>query len=239
MAANEMPSPRLVPSDSPGSCRGFFCARDHSVRRLSRFEAVSCRGRECYGELPGNAMVRREGSTLQVIVSGCSNAGVSVSTVQCERRNNINTAGGRFAGTSGSPIHFRCRHRGRASGADADLADEVGNSIPPSRADRACSGFCHGQGLAQRGEPGPMARAFEKRPPRPPEAYAGPPRRHAICAEVPAYVKHLQGAEAMAARGLEFLILMAFDRDEEGEFQPAFDPLEQQSEDRAIRGAGR
>jgi hypothetical protein len=28
---------------------------------------------------------------------------------------------------------------------------------------------------------------------------------------------------------------MAFDRVEEGELQPAFDPMEQQSEDRAIR----
>ncbi|NGN44758.1 hypothetical protein G6N74_27250 [Mesorhizobium sp. CGMCC 1.15528] len=35
----------------------------------------------------------------------------------------------------------------------------------------------------------------------------------------------------------KLIVVMAFDRDEEGELQPAFDPMEQQTEDRAIRTA--
>lgn len=33
----------------------------------------------------------------------------------------------------------------------------------------------------------------------------------------------------------KLIVVMAFDRDSEGELQPAFDPMEQQSEERAIR----
>ena len=39
------------------------------------------------------------------------------------------------------------------------------------------------------------------------------------------------------AKHPKLIVVMAFDRDEEGEPQPAFDPLEQQSEDRAIQTA--
>ena len=35
----------------------------------------------------------------------------------------------------------------------------------------------------------------------------------------------------------KLIVVMAFDRDEAGELQPAFDPMEQQSEERAIRTA--
>lgn len=35
----------------------------------------------------------------------------------------------------------------------------------------------------------------------------------------------------------KLIVVMAFDRDEEGELQPAFDPMEQQSEERAVRVA--
>lgn len=35
----------------------------------------------------------------------------------------------------------------------------------------------------------------------------------------------------------KLIVVMAFDRDSEGELQPAFDPMEQQSEERAIRTA--
>jgi hypothetical protein len=41
----------------------------------------------------------------------------------------------------------------------------------------------------------------------------------------------------MAERAPKLIVVMAFDRDEEGELQPAFDPLEQQSEERAVRVA--
>lgn len=36
----------------------------------------------------------------------------------------------------------------------------------------------------------------------------------------------------------KLIVVMAFDRDEEGELQPAFDPMEQQSEEQAIHGTG-
>lgn len=39
------------------------------------------------------------------------------------------------------------------------------------------------------------------------------------------------------AKHPKLIVVVAFDRDEEGELQPAFDPMEQQSEDRAIRTA--
>lgn len=35
----------------------------------------------------------------------------------------------------------------------------------------------------------------------------------------------------------KLIVVMAFDRDEDDELQPAFDPMEQQSEERAIRTA--
>lgn len=41
----------------------------------------------------------------------------------------------------------------------------------------------------------------------------------------------------MAERAPKLIVVMAFDRDEEGELQPVFEPLEQQSEDQAIRTA--
>ncbi|MFU0502987.1 hypothetical protein [Pseudaminobacter sp. NGMCC 1.201702] len=42
---------------------------------------------------------------------------------------------------------------------------------------------------------------------------------------------------ALQSKMPKLIVVMAFDRDEEGELQPAFDPIEQQSEDRAIRAA--
>jgi len=39
------------------------------------------------------------------------------------------------------------------------------------------------------------------------------------------------------AKHPKLIVVMAFDRDEEGELHPAFDPMEQQSEERAIRTA--
>lgn len=35
----------------------------------------------------------------------------------------------------------------------------------------------------------------------------------------------------------KLMVVMAFDLDEDGELQPAFDPMEQQSEERAVRVA--
>ena len=75
---------------------------------------------------------------------------------------------------------FANHHRRRSGRSQSDLAEQGGNGVSHSRADRACSRLRQGEGLALRREPGRLAWSSAQHSPQARQADARPSRRDAL-----------------------------------------------------------